>query len=91
MEKVKQQITPVLKQHGVVRAGVFGSFARGDIKRGSDLDLLVELPEGKSLLDLVDLKLALEKELGRKTDVITYRSLHSRIKERVLKEQVKIL
>jgi predicted nucleotidyltransferase len=90
-DEVKQQVLPILKRHDVVRAAIFGSFARGESEQDSDLDILVELPSTKSLLDLVALKLDLQEALGREVDVLTYRALHPRIRERVLQEQVVIL
>jgi predicted nucleotidyltransferase len=64
---------------------------RGEARPDSDLDLLVEFEEGRSLLDLVDLRLVLEDMLGREADVVTYASLHPLLRERVLGEQVEIL
>lgn len=90
-DEVKKKIISVLRRHGVVRAAIFGSFAKGISKAGSDLDILVEFEGEKSLLDLVALQLELEDVLGREVDVLTYRSLHPRIKERVLQDQVAIL
>lgn len=91
LEEVKQRVIPVLKQHDVVHAAIFGSFARGESEEESDFDSLVEFGSEKSLLDLVALQLELEEALRREVDVLTYRALHPRIKERVLKEQVIIL
>jgi len=90
-EKVEQRLLPVLRRHDVIHAAIFGSFARGEAEADSDLDILVELPSTKSLLDLVALKLDLEEVLGREVDVLTYRALHPRIRERVFQEQVVIL
>ncbi len=81
----------MLKRHNVVRAAIFGSFARGEMKEDSDLDILVEFKGEKSLLDLVALKMELEEVLGREVDVLTYNSLHPFIREIVSKEQVVIL
>jgi len=91
IEELKSKIIPVLQQHDVIHAAIFGSFARGEEKEDSDLDILVEFGEGKSLLDLVGLKLELEEFLGRKIDVVTYNALHPEIKEKVLEEQVAII
>ena len=91
VEELKSKIIPVLQQHDVIHAAIFGSFARGEEKEDSDLDILVELGEGKSLLDLAALKLELEETLRRKIDVVTYNALHPRIRERVLEEQVAII
>jgi len=65
-----------LKKYGVVRAGLFGSVVRGEAKMKSDIDILVEFEKGKSLLDLLGLKIELEEMLKGQVDVITYSSLH---------------
>jgi predicted nucleotidyltransferase len=91
VEEIQNRIAPVLREHGVRRAGIFGSTARGEARPDSDLDLLVEFEEGRSLLDLVDLRLVLEDLLGREADVVTYASLHPQLRKRVLEEQVEIL
>ena len=49
IEDIKTRITHTLKRHDVARAAIFGSFARGDAKEGSDLDILVEFRGEKSL------------------------------------------
>jgi len=87
IEEIKRKILPILRRHGVKRAGIFGSFVRGETKEGSDLDLLVELEEGKSLLDLASLKVELEELLKTKVDVLTYNSMHPLLKDRILSEQ----
>ena len=80
----------MLKKYGVVRAGIFGSFARGEVTPGSDVDILVELPPGKSLLDLAGLKIELEKRLKRKVDVLTYKSIRPLLRDSILKDEVRI-
>ncbi len=90
-EDLKLKIIPVLRKHGVTRAALFGSLAKGLTNESSDLDILVELGEGSSLLDLAALKLDLEDAVGLDVDVLTYRSVHPRLKEQVLKERVPIL
>jgi uncharacterized protein len=82
-----KKIIPILEQNGVTRAALFGSFARGEGGENSDIDLLVEFEKGKSLLDLVGLKIELEEALGREIDVITYNSIHPLLKDSILKEQ----
>jgi len=66
--EIKIKIKPILKRHNVKRAAVFGSYARGDQKKKSDIDILIEYKNDndKSLLDFVGLKLELEKRLGKK-------------------------
>ena len=66
LEEVKKLAIPVLKRYGIKKAAVFGSFARGDAKENSDIDLLVKYKEGTSLFDVVRLQNDLETVLGRK-------------------------
>jgi predicted nucleotidyltransferase len=80
----------VLKKHSVRRASLFGSTARGEESRDSDVDLLVEMEEGSSLLDLAGLKLDLEEVLQREVDVMTYDSIHPLLKDQILREQEQI-
>ena len=87
LEEIRRKILPILKKHGVTKASVFGSWARGESKEGSDLDILVELPEGKSLLDLARLKIELEERLDMGVDVLTYNSIHPLLRDRILSEQ----
>jgi len=91
IKEIKDKIVPVLKRHDVVHAAIFGSFVRGEAKKDSDIDILVEFKGEKSLLDLVALKLELEELLGKEVDVLTYNSIHPFIRETILKEQVAIL
>ncbi len=91
IEELRSKVIPILKQHGVVRASVFGSFVRREMKEGSDIDILIELPREKSLLDFVALKLDLEDVLGRKVDLVEYSTIHPLLRERILEEQVPVL
>ena len=90
---IKQKIVSILKRHGVKRAAVFGSFARGEENQKSDIDVLIEFEKGnnKGLLDLVGLKLDLEEALSRKVDVVEYPAIKPLLRDRILKEQVPIL
>ena len=91
LEKIKKTVTPILKKHDVVRASVFGSFARGDETPKSDIDMMVEFAGRKSLLDLVGLQFDLEDKVGRKFDISTYKSINHLVRDQVYKEQVVIL
>lgn len=84
---IKKQILPILKNQGVIKAAIFGSFATGDEKPGSDVDLLVRFNRSVSLLDLSGLKLELEDKVGKKFDVLTYNGINPRLKKIILKEQ----
>lgn len=91
LKDLAERINPILRRNAVVRAAVFGSVARGEASPESDLDLLVEFGEEKSLLDLAHLKVELEEELGHTVDVLTYRAIYHRLRQRILDEQVPIL
>jgi predicted nucleotidyltransferase len=91
LERLREKVAPILRRLSVRRASVFGSLARGEGNEESDVDLLVELEPGRSLLDLAELKVELEEVLGRRVDVITYDSLHPLLRDRVLREQRRIL
>lgn len=91
LEKIKEKILPILKKEGVLHSSIFGSYARGEDNSKSDLDLLVELPEGKSLLDLAGLRLELEEKLNKKVDVLTKDSIHPLIRRGILKNRIAIL
>lgn len=86
--EVKQKVGVILRQAGVSRAAVFGSFARGEAKKESDIDLLIEFEGQKTLLDLVALKTRLEQAVGIKVDLITYQSLSPLLRDSILREQI---
>jgi len=91
MQAVREKIIDILHRNDVKRASLFGSIVRGEMTEESDVDLLVEFEGRKSLLDLAGLKIELEDALNRRVDVLTYRSLHPLLKDRILSEQVPIL
>ncbi len=91
LRELQERITPKLREYGVTKAAVFGSRARGDAGPESDLDLLVEFEKGRTLLDLVGLEQDLTELLGTETEVVTYRSLHPLLRDRILADQVPLL
>ena len=91
VKKLKKSLVKVLKNHDVKKAALFGSIVKGKATDKSDIDLLIEFKGRKSLLDLAGLKLELQELLKRNVDVLTYKSLHPLLKNRILSEQVVIL
>lgn len=87
IQDISAKIIPILKSQGVLKAALFGSYARGDTGKSSDVDLLVELGDDKSLLDLVGLKLELEDNLKARVDVLTYDAIHPLLRDIILSEQ----
>lgn len=89
--EIKNKALPLLKESGVIRSSLFGSFVRGETNDHSDIDILVELPKNKSYLDLVRLELKLGKALGKKVDLLTYQSVSPYLKDYIQKDQMAIL
>jgi predicted nucleotidyltransferase len=90
--EIKKIILSHLKDYNVLKVGIFGSFARGDNKKGSDLDILVEFKESPSLLTLIKLENDLSEILGIKVDLVTTGALkNKRIKKSIKKDLINIL
>ena len=91
INKIKSQVLPILKEAEVSHSFIFGSYAKKEAKKNSDLDLIVEFNKRKSLLDLISLKLKLERKTGIEVDVLTSNSIHPDIKNLIQKEKIQIL
>jgi len=78
----------VLRKYGATGLRVFGSVARGEDTDASDVDLLIDVPKGTTLVDLAGLMLDLREVLGRNVDVLTTGALDGEMRERVLSEAV---
>lgn len=91
MEDIKRKALPILRKHHAIRAGVFGSAAAGGMKRGSDVDILVEIRQKISLLDFIGIEQELEAALGKKVDLVEYQSVHPLLKKHILGGEVRIL
>jgi predicted nucleotidyltransferase len=84
---LKNRKSVLKRRYKVRRIGIFGSYARGEQKRASDVDVLVELSEPIGL-DLIALKNYLEKALGREVDLVTVKALKARMRDGILAEVV---
>ena len=90
--EVKNIILSRLKQFDPQKVGIFGSFARGDNKKGSDIDILVEFKKIHSLLALIKFENDLSDFLGTKVDLVTTGALkNKRIKKSIKKDLISIL
>jgi predicted nucleotidyltransferase len=88
LKSKRAEIYQIALKHGAKNIRLFGSAARKEADGKSDVDLLVDLEPGRSLLDHAALWIELQKILGCKVDVITESGLKPRIHERVLKEAI---
>lgn len=82
----RSRILALAAAHGARDIRVFGSVARGEAGPESDIDFLVELDRGRSMLDLARLELRLEQLLGRRVDVVTAAALREPIRSTALRE-----
>ncbi len=86
VDEHRAEILAIAKRHGLRDVRVFGSMARGDAGDGSDVDLLVTLPPEKTGLALGGMLMDVQTLLNRRVDVVTEKSLHPLIRDRVLRE-----
>lgn len=84
----REEILTIAARHGAFNVRLFGSVARGEAGTGSDVDILVDLEPGRSLLDHAALLLELQDLLGCRVDVVTVRGLREPLRDRVLEEAV---
>ncbi len=86
----REEVLALAARYGASNVRIFGSVARGTADTDSDIDFLVDMEKGRSLLDLGGLLMELQKLFGRDVDVITVAGLRSRIRARVLDRAVKL-
>ena len=91
IKKIKDKISPILKENKVVKAGIFGSYALGKQTKDSDIDILIEIKGDISLLDIIGLQLKLQEILRKKVDIIEYDEINDLLKDRILNEEVRII
>jgi predicted nucleotidyltransferase len=90
--KIQHTIVNYLKDFNPAKIGIFGSFARGENKKGSDIDILIEFKNPPSLLGLIRIENELSEILGCKVDLVTTGSLkNKRIKNSIKKDLISIL
>jgi len=90
LKEKREEILRIATQHGARNIRVFGSVARGEADEKSDIDFLVEMEPGRTLLDMGGLLMDLRELLGHDVDVVTERGLKERIRDRVLREAVAV-
>jgi len=92
IKEIKNKINPILKRNGVAKAAIFGSYARRDQTKKSDIDILIKYKhDDKSYFDLIGLQFELEKKLRKKVDLLTYEGVHRRLKKEIFGSKKEIL
>ncbi len=91
MDAIKKKALPILRDAGVKCSSLFGSVVRGEAKKGSDIDILIEPPQKMSLFGFIELQQSLEAVLKRKVDLGEYSTIKPRLKDSILKSAVQIL
>lgn len=86
VQQKKREILAIIKQHGLSNVRIFGSIARGDETPLSDIDFLVDLKKDCTIFDLGGAHVKLQALLGRKVDIVSERSLHWYLRDKILQE-----
>jgi len=90
LDEIILKIKKILKKYNVKRAGIFGSYAKGEQKRYSDIDILIEPPKNMGF-GFAGLEIDLSEKLNKKVDLVSYNGLSPFLKEKILKQEVKII
>ncbi len=90
IEELKKRIIPILKKYGVTRAGIFGSYARGEQNNKSDVDILIELKEDYDLIEYIQLKNIIENTIKKKIDLVEYSTIRQELRNNILNEEIPI-
>lgn len=86
----RNEILSIATRYDAKKIRIFGSILRGEIKLNSDVDFLVELEPGRSLLDIIAIKQDLEELLGCKVDVVTEAAISPYIRDEVISHAVSL-
>ena len=85
-KNLEEKLLPILQSYGASRIGIFGSYARVEVGPDSDLDLLVDFTDRKSLLTLVRIKRELSEALGIEVDLLTEAAISPHLIDRIKSE-----
>ena len=85
-EKINEQLPLLKKKYHVSKIGIFGSFARGEQKKGSDLDILVEFETPIGFFDFIRLENLLSRALRKKVDLVSRRAIKPAVRKEIIKE-----
>ena len=90
LNKLISKIKKILKKNKIKRAGIFGSYALGEQKKGSDIDILVEPPKGIGF-GFAGIQFELENKLKKKVDLVSYNGLSPYLKSKILNQEIRII
>ena len=89
---IKPKIVKILKKHKATKAGIFGSYVRGEQKKNSDVDILVELNNRDfGLIGFIQIKNELENVLKKKVDLVEYETIRKELRKNILEEEIRII
>lgn len=88
---IKKKILPLLKEYKIIKAGIFGSFARGEHTKKSDVDILIEIGNWASLSTLISLRQDLKKIIKRKVDLVEYVTIRKELRKQILNDEIRIM
>lgn len=91
LQKIMPKLRKILVDNKIKRAGVFGSYALGDFKRDSDIDILIQPTKNMSLMDFSRLKIEIQEKLGKRVDLLSYDGISPLLKKEILKSEVKVI
>ncbi len=86
LRRLRDEIVALATQHGARNIRVFGSVARGDNRADSDVDFLVDVEPGRTLLDIIALEQDLQELIGQRVDVLTDGGLSPYLQQQILSE-----
>ena len=91
LDEIKKQLIPILAKYNIQKASIFGSVARGESTKSSDIDILIEMSDEASLLDFIEIKFEIEEKLGHNIDLVEFNAIKPALKSSILNDQVVIL
>ncbi len=90
IEEIKAKIIKILKKNNIKKAGIFGSYAMGKQRKNSDIDILIEPPEGTGF-GFVGIQFELEDKLKKKVDLVSYNGISPYLKKKILNQEIRII
>ena len=90
LEAIGPQIIRILRENNIKRAGIFGSYARGEQKKNSDIDILIQPPKNTGF-GFAGIEIELERKLKRNVDLVSYNGISPYLKDQILSQEVRLI